>query len=130
MGVEMKGFLELTGDLEKLADEFVDAGGNLSSILRNGAKPILEKAKANVPVRSGDLKNSLKTVTRKKGAWYKARIGAQKGSPGFYATFVEYGHGGPHPAPPHPFLAPAYDATVEEAYGIIKGELKQKLTKL
>ena len=131
--VETKGFLELTDEITKMADAFVDQGGSLtgsgglSAILKAGAQPILEQAKINVPVRSGTLRDSLKIAMRKKGNRTKARIGAQRKGPGFYATFVEFGHKGPRPAGPHPFLAPAFDAKQEEAYEIIKAELTDQL---
>lgn len=128
MGVEITGFEELIGEIVRMGDEFVDAGGEgLNKIVKAGAEPILQQAILNVPVRSGTLKKSLKVVMRKKGSRSKARIGAQKGSDGYYATFVEYGHGGPRPAGPHPFLAPAYDAKQEEAFQIIKQQLADKL---
>lgn len=131
MGVELSGFLDLTDDIQKMADQFVDAGGEgLDEIIKGGAEVILEQAKINAPVKSGTLKKSLKIVMRKKGTRSKARIGVQKGSDGYYATFVEYGHGGPHPAGPHPFLAPAFDAKKEEAYGIIREALKSKIANL
>ncbi len=130
MGVELSGFLELTDDIQRMADQFVDAGGEgLNKIVKAGAEPILQQAILNAPERpgSGVLKRSLKIVMKKKGSRSKARIGVQKGSDGYYATFVEYGHKGPHPAGPHPFLAPAFDAKQEEAFGIIKQQLADKL---
>lgn len=131
MGVELAGFLELTEEIQRMADVFVDRGGEgLSGIVKSGAKPILEQAKLNAPVRSGSMKNDLKIKMKKKGTRFKARIGVQKGDKAYYATFVEYGHGGPRPAGPHPFLAPAFDAKKEEAFGIIKDALKNKLNNL
>ena len=131
MGVEIKGFSELTDDIQKMADVFVDAGGEgLNRIVKKGAQAVLDQAKLNAPVRSGSLKNDLKIKMKKKGTRFKARIGVQKGDKAYYATFVEYGHGGPHPAGPHPFLAPAFDAKKEEAFGIIKDALKNKLNNL
>ena len=97
--------------------------GAVDNALKKGAETILARAKSNIRNRSGDLSESLKTVVERKGGRARARIGAQKGGKGYYATFVEYGHAGPHPAGPHPFLAPAFDAEVENAYGIIKNEL-------
>lgn len=129
MGVEIKGFLELTDDIQKMADVFIDAGGEgLNRIVKKGAQAVLDQAKINAPTgETGNLKKDLKIVMRKKGSRSKARIGVHKGSKAFYATMVEYGHKGPHPAGPHPFLAPAYDAKQEEAFSIIKSELKAKL---
>ena len=45
----------------------------------------------------------------------------------YYANPVEYGHGGPAPAPAHPFVRPAFDARAEEAYGEIKRVLADEL---
>ena len=128
MGLETKGFLELTDEITRMADAFVDSGGaGLDKIVKAGAEVILQQAKINAPSRSGTLRNDLKVVMKNRGGRTKARIGVQKGSKAFYATFVEYGHGGPHPAGPHPFLAPAFDAKQEEAYSVIKSELTEKL---
>lgn len=132
--LETAGFLELTAEIEKMADEFVDAGneaGGLAGIVKAGAEVVLAQAKLNAPVgATGNLQRDLKVVMKVKGARVKARIGVQKGDKAFYATFVEFGHGGPHPAGPHPFLAPAMDAKREEALGVIKAGLKAKLNNI
>ena len=41
----------------------------------------------------------------------------------FYGYFVEGGHGGPRPAPPHPFAGPGFDATVEVSADIAEKAL-------
>ncbi len=129
MGAKTSGFLELTADIQKMADAFVDSGGEgLSKIVKAGAEVILAQAKINAPVgETGNLQKDLKIVMKNKGGRTKARIGVQKGDDAFYATFVEYGHKGPHPAGPHPFLTPAFDAKQEEALGVIRDALKAKL---
>lgn len=123
MGFEVSGFGDLMADLESLGQAL--DGPVVTEALERGAEPILDRAKANVQNRSGELSGSLTTAIKRKGGRATARIGAQKGSKGYYATMVEYGHGGPHPAGPHPFLTPAFDAEAENAYGIIKQELTQ-----
>jgi len=45
----------------------------------------------------------------------------------YYPAFVEYGHGGPAPAPAHPYIRPAYDARQDEAYEIIRDGLRDAL---
>lgn len=130
-GVSFSGFLELTDEIEKMADAYIVGGGdNVKNILKAGAEPILQQAILNAPVRSGLLKSELKIKVRKKKARTTVRIGVHKGSKAYYATFVEYGHGGPHPAGEHLFIRPAFDAKSEEAYTIIKDELKAKLKQL
>ena len=47
----------------------------------------------------------------------------------YYPAFVEYGHGGPAPAPMHPYIRPAFDARQDEAYGIIRDGLLDELKK-
>ena len=47
----------------------------------------------------------------------------------YYANPVEKGHGGPAPAPAHPFVRPAFDVRKDEAYQIMKNILKDELLK-
>jgi HK97 gp10 family phage protein len=103
--------------------------------LRRGTAVVLASAKGKVPVRTGWLKRALATKVKasKKGAYgvvgalaettrdskgkrKRTRLGRAMDkagvtgvSPSKYAHLVEYGHGGPAPAPPHPFLRPALD---------------------
>jgi len=42
-----------------------------------------------------------------------------------HAHLVEFGHGGPHPAPPHPFVRPAWDEMKERVKQDIKEGLKR-----
>jgi HK97 gp10 family phage protein len=49
--------------------------------------------------------------------------------PAYYAHLVEYGHGGPHPAPPKPFLRPAYDETRSEVRRIFAEAIGAGLAK-
>ncbi len=70
--------------------------------------------------RSG-TKVQVGTVRRK-------RLGATVGMPIFedparIAHLVEFGHGGPHPAPPRPFMRPAWDETKETAAWILRDEI-------
>jgi HK97 gp10 family phage protein len=42
-----------------------------------------------------------------------------------HAHLVEFGHGGPHPAPPHPFFRPAWDEMKSEVRRNIEEGLKK-----
>lgn len=42
-----------------------------------------------------------------------------------HAHLVEFGHAGPHSAPPHPFFRPAIMETLPKAYENIKEDLKE-----
>jgi len=46
-----------------------------------------------------------------------------------HAHLVEYGHGGPNPAPPHPFFRPAIDGFRMKVGGQIKAAIQNALRK-
>jgi HK97 gp10 family phage protein len=134
MGAETSGFNELIVELSALAEAIDNGfgGEGIDEVLKAGAQPILEQAKINAPVGdTGYLKGSLavKTGSKKSNKHY-VTIGVHRGSKGYYAFFVEKGHKGPRPAPPHPFLEPAFDARKDEANTIIRDGLKAKLATL
>ena len=141
VGWQVEGMTELVEDIQRMAQELSDEGGNFRRVatdaLTAAAQPVLEKAQDFVPVKSGVLKKALrigKVVKRpdKIGGGYRIDIGKFKDGTGegdgFYAPFVEFGHGGPYgPAAPHPFLQPAFDAKREEANRIIRDRLSKAL---
>lgn len=100
--------------------------------LKAAAVPVRDKIIENIDkgghIWTGRLHNAVsigRTIgVRKSG--YRIKIGViGNGAP--HAHLVEFGHGGPKPAPEHPFMAPAYEATKEEAYGILREQLKAAL---
>ena len=137
MGLAVEGFTELIQDIQKLAAAFDGDAPGFKAVseeaLTAAAQPVLASAQQFVPAKSGVLKRALKAgkVKARKGGGYRIDIGKTgKGEDGFYAAFVEFGHGGPHgPAAPHPFLRPAYDTTKDQAYAIIRARLEQEITK-
>jgi HK97 gp10 family phage protein len=44
-----------------------------------------------------------------------------------HAHLVEFGHGGPHPAPAHPFMRPAWDSSKREVLEGIEQGLKKNI---
>ena len=98
--------------------------------LTAGAEVVLKYAKDLAPVRSGDLKKNLGVGRRRKT---RDRYAVEVGN--FYANdpyaphahLVEYGHGGPHPASPTPYLEPASQMAEAEAVDAIMKELTQGL---
>lgn len=109
----------------------LDAVGNLPShagkALAAGAEIVLRSAKEIAPVRSGELKAALRVGRRKKT---RDRYAVEVGT--FYpdaahAHLVEHGHGGPKPAPAHPFLEPAVDSTEDEVIDAVMEELMKGL---
>lgn len=134
MSLVITGFAELTNDLADMAKRLSDAYSGtaiIGSILNEAAQPVLEAAQRFAPERTGKLKAALKVgkLQKRKGGGYFIKIGSHKEDDAFYASFVEFGHGGPRPAPPHPFMRPAYDTTKDQAYAIIRDRLEQEITK-
>lgn len=127
--LETLGFAELTNDLAEMAARLSDSV--VRGVLNEAAQPVLEKAQQFAPVKTGKLRAAIKKgrVTKRKDGTYTIKIGTQGKNDAFYAPFVEFGHGGPHPAGPHPFMRPAYDETSEQAYGIIRQRLAEEISK-
>ena len=106
----------------------------LQSILQNAAQPVLNQMLHNASTdpkrRTGVLLRSIKIgrAVRKRKGGYRVTVGVHRKDGGAeYANPVEFGHGGPHPAPPHPFVRPAFDAKVDEAYDKVKEQLRTAL---
>lgn len=126
-------FTALAQDFERLAQ--VADPARATSIMEEAAQPILERMKANASSnphpRSGRLVGAINTgPPTKKNGGITVTVGVHRrdwpGDP-YYPAYVELGHGGPHPAPPHPYVRPAYDAAAPEAYERLRALLDQAL---
>ena len=136
MPLETDGFDGLMTDIAGMArrmDADGECAGTAWRILEAAAVPILEQMKTNATRdprrRSGDLHDALKvgSVRRSKKRGRHITIGVLRkdcNHEDYYPAFVEYGHGGPAPAPAHPYIRPAYDTRVDEAYEIIRDGLR------
>lgn len=122
----------------------------MRSALRAGAKVYLEEVKRNIPVESGNLRNSARITTRTRGGavYASVKVGNRVA---FYAQMVEFGtrahritakpgsalniNGNEvksvmHPGiRPHPFARPAADAKFSEAFAAVQAKIRQRLTK-
>ena len=136
MSLEFKGGAELRGDIARMADALrTDGGGGATTnrILEAAAQPVLEQMIQNASTdpkpRSGNLRSALriKKGSKRRGAW--VTVGVHRADGAAYGVPVEFGHGGPHPAPPHPFVRPAFDAKADETYELIKQQLRDTLDK-
>ena len=132
--MELQGFGDLKNDLTNMAAE-MEFGSGVNRALQAGAKPIeeqmLRNASSNPKIITDALHSSIHTgsVKKRRMGGKGVTIGVHRKEKGaFYATPVEYGHGGPAPAPAHPFVRPAFDTKVEEAYGIMKDILRDELS--
>ena len=133
--MELQGFGDLQNDLTNMAAE-MEFGSGVNRALQAGAKPIeeqmLRNASSNPKIITDALHSSIHTgsVKKRRMGGKGVTIGVHRKEKGaFYATPVEYGHGGPAPAPAHPFVRPAFDTRVEEAYDAIKQVLRDELSK-
>ena len=135
MPVQTQGFDELSNDLLKMAGAVGNEGNVIDEALKAGAVPIEEQMKANASsdpkIISGDLYSSIHThgVRQKRGGQGKRiTIGVKHSEKGaYYANPVEYGHGGPAPAPMHPFVRPAFDVRYPDACEEMKRVLRDAL---
>ena len=136
MGFEMRGASDLLSDLRSLS-EAVDADGNapaLNGALTAGAEVLRAKmisnASSDPKIISGTLVGAIdmSTVKGRSGGGKRVTVGVHKGKSGaHYGTPVEFGHGGPHPAPAHPFVRPAFDTESDAAYEAMKAVLRSAL---
>ena len=127
MPITTSGFEGLSYDLENLLEGVSPA--SIKRALGNGAAPVLKKIQENAPVGpTGNLKEALESSAIKQvGGRYFIKIGVINGKRAPHAHLVENGHGGPHPAPPHPFMRPAFDAEKDTAYDAVRDTLREEM---
>lgn len=126
---KLSGVTRLIRELEAMGD--AAKKNAIARALESGASPLLEELRALAPSRSGALQNALKAgrVASVRGR-YTIKVGVTKDQGAArYAHLVEYGHGGPHPAPPHPFMRPAFELASNEAYERVKSSLRDEINK-
>lgn len=140
-------FGELRYGLAQMESHLISAGkgAEVGRVLNDAAQPILRQmqaqTKSDPKMISGDLHDALKAYKGVSRNRYQSRItiGVHRRDwhkDDYYPAYVEFGHGGPRPAPPHPYIRPAYDAKADEAYDKIKdglfdltGRLKQDINR-
>ncbi|MDO5299998.1 MAG: HK97 gp10 family phage protein [Clostridia bacterium] len=140
MPLEVEGFSDLMTDIAGMASAMdADGAGAPAArhILEAAAQPIHQQMKANASkdprIITGALHRSIEIgrVKKRRYSGKSITIGVHRKAEGaYYAPPVEYGHGGPAPAPAHPFIRPAYDTRQDEAYEIIREGLRNALDKL
>jgi HK97 gp10 family phage protein len=127
-GIKIEGLSELNRKLGMIPDAIRIKA--LKSLMEHAAQPIVEAAKANAPVLTGELRASIGT-TRPKEKDGTISIQVQPGEGFFfgdeyYAGFIEFGHHlgkrgtlGRKFIEPKPFLRPAVDSQGENAIGVM-----------
>ena len=108
--------------------------------INRGLSIVNREAKNRAPVKSGQIKRALgKKLGRTKGkdrvsgrvyvrSGYAIEINGKPHDPAKIAHLVEFGHGGPKPAPPHPFLRPALASTQTRVKVEVTNKAKERLT--
>lgn len=140
MPLDTQGFDGLASDIAGMASR-MDADGAGAPVARRileaAAQPIHQQMKANTSkdpkIITGVLNRSVRIgpVKKRRKSGKSITIGVHRKEEGaYYATPVEYGHGGPAPAPAHPFIRPAYDTRADEAYEIIRDGLRDAIDRL
>lgn len=141
LNLSLKDFGEVESDLLQMA-AILDTHGESRAVdraLQKAAEPVLkdmqDRASRDPRMISHALHDSIKT-----GRPYNTRKGLRRIKTGvfknklagdvFYARFVEFGHGGPAPAPPHPYVRPAFEAQADTAFRIIREELGKAIDEL
>lgn len=135
MSLEFKGGAELRGDIARMSEALQTDGGDAAAnrLLETAAQPVLEQmihnASTDPQPRSGKLRGALRInkASGRRGA--RVTVGVHRADGAAYGVPVEFGHGGPHPAPAHPFVRPAFDARGEESYELLKEQLRDALDK-
>lgn len=109
---QIKGAKEMERLLKELGPQVANKVGDQT--VRAGARPIVEEAKRLVPVRTGELRDSITTQVSKRNGGDKERVAliGFKRPASSRAHLIEFGTS--HSAP-HPFLRPAMDAKHREA---------------
>ncbi len=128
MGFELTGAEELIKQLERMGMRVESVG---DAALTAAAQPIAEEAKSRVHPISGDLTEAIRAGKPRTGRnGRKITIGVHRKDwhkDDYYPAYVEFGHGGPRPAPPHPYIRPALETKRDEANAIIVNTIKAAL---
>jgi len=136
------GFDKLIGDVAAMANALDTNGAGAPAgkrILEQAAVPIHTQMKSNAAsdpkIISGKLHGAIQIgkVKKRAGGDQRVTIGVHRkdwDDEDYYPAYTEYGHGGPAPAPAHPYIRPAYDTRQDEAYRIIRDGLLDELKQL
>lgn len=143
--VQVKGLRELDAFLQAMPAKM--EANVLRGALRAGAKPVLESARANAPVKTGTLREGLKITGRSRRGRVTASVKAT-GKHAYLARWLEYGtaahsitakKGGwlffgkfaksvQHPGiKPRPFMRPALDTRARDALLAVGEYIKKRL---
>ena len=142
MSMNIEGLDELRTQIAEMASALDTEGAGAAVtriILESAAVPVHEQMRQNASKDPKIITGALHDAISIGGVRRRARggkyitIGVHRkdwGEEDYYPAYVEYGHGGPGPAPSHPYIRPAYDVTEDEAYELIRDGLRDALDRL
>ncbi len=130
--ISAKGFKEATEKLKGMAN--VQQAKKFQQTLLDGVGVIADDAKNRVHSITGRTVSAIITAPGK-GATPSAYVKVDRklasvisrNRRSAYPFFVEFGHGGPHPAPPHSFFKAAIIAKRASARRIVKDGIEEVL---
>ena len=127
-GIYLKGIEAFERETNKIIKEVNE---EKTRLLLQQARIVRDRIKENAPLGpTGNLKKAAYAVvippSLKGAAVAFAGIRPRKAP---HAHLVEFGHAGPHPAPAHPFVRPAWDSVKEEVKQNIAAGLKKAVEK-
>lgn len=96
--------------------------------IKGAMAPINEEAKARIHSITGHLAAAVEThvkVSADAPTEIEVGVSYKRHKNAHHAHLVEGGHGGPHPAPPHPFWEPAVKAHGEDAVDALEYEVSE-----
>ena len=128
--ITLKGGDKLLVKLARLTS--AEAKKVIRKALREGARPVQQKAKASVPVNTGALRKSVKIRAGKRTRKQEVSIWVGTGDQDnlftgktFYGGMIEYGT---NKMAAQPFMRPAWDTTKIRTQRIIKVRMGRGLT--
>lgn len=95
--------------------------------VKGAMEPINQDARARIHSITGHLAGAVETYVKTSAdapTEIEVGISYTRHKSAHHAHLVEGGHGGPHPAPPHPFWEPAVAAHGEDAADALENEIE------
>ncbi len=136
MALHADDFKALMADIAAMASQLDTEGAGAAvtrRILEDAAIPVEAQMKANASkdpkIITGKLHGAIATgkVKKRANGGKHITVGVHRkdwDGEDYYPAYTEFGHGGPGPAPAHPYIRPAYDTTEDQAYEIIRQGLR------
>ena len=128
MALSLEGYEALARALTREADLGAQVIGDSGAkeALKKSLNLIRDDAKGRVHRRSGNLQGAIQSrveMGADRETLAEVGVNYKRSAKGHHAHLVEYGHKGPHPAPPHPFWAPAVEAKEKAAMQALEDQV-------